>query len=140
MQALIRYGKIYLAFLLTIVIMCIINFLAQVFFIFIDVVSRFDSSSAFVLVLWLVTGVFTTIFTNAAAELFFEKKTITYPFIGKPVLVISIVAILIAIFLIIGYDWIEDPEDFSLLLSNGIVFISFFVGTGAMGFLQTKLD
>ncbi len=131
--------KIVLAFIMTTVIMCAINFIAQIVLIFTDIVSRMETSSALAIVLWMVTGVFAAIFTEAAAELFIDKKDITYRLIHTPVLVVYIIAIVLAVILMLQGEFMSDPSDFTLLLSNGFVFISYFFGTAGMAFIGRKL-
>jgi H+/Cl- antiporter ClcA len=135
----INHLKIILAFIITTFIMCVVNFIGQIVLIFIDVVSRMESSSALTIVLWIVTGVFAAIFTQATAEQFIAKKEITYRLVHWPILIISMVAIVIAVVLMIQGEFISDPADYTLLFSNGFTFISYFLGTGGFAFIGRKL-
>lgn len=136
----INHLKIILAFMITTFILCVVNFIVQIALIFIDVVSRMETSSALTIVLWIVTGVFGAIFTEATAELFIDKKEITYPLVHGPILIVSIAAIILAVVLMIQGEFISDPADFTLLFSNGFVFISYFLGTGGFAFIGRKLS
>jgi H+/Cl- antiporter ClcA len=120
--------------------MCVINFVAQIALIFLDIVSRMETSSALTIVLWIVTGVFGAIFTQATAELFLDKKEITYKLVNVPILGVSIVAISVAIIFMVQGEFMNDPSDFTLFFSNGFVFISYFLGTGGMALIAKKLD
>lgn len=136
----LNHLKIILAFMITTFILCVVNFIAQIALIFIDVVSRMETSSALTIVLWIVTGVFGAIFTGATAELFIDKKEITYRLVHEPILIVSIVAIILAAVLMIQGEFIADPADFTLLFSNGFVFISYFLGTGGFAFIGRRLS
>ncbi len=120
--------------------MSVLNFVAQVVLIFLDVISRWESSAALILVLWFVTGVFSALFTEATAALFMDKKEITYRLIHTPILIISIIAIMLAVVLMLRGEFIHDPSEFTLLFSNGFVFISYFLGTGGFAFIGRKMD
>ena len=103
-----------------------------------DVVSQFEASSMLTIMLWLVTGVFGAIFTEAAAGLFLDKKEITYPLIHTPVLTVSIVMIILAGVMMSLGEFVSDPSDFTLLFSNGFVFISYFLGAGGFAFIGRR--
>ncbi len=119
--------------------MCVVNFMAQIALIFMDVVSRLESSSALTLVLWFVTGVFGAIFTEAAAGMFIKKEDITYPLVHTPIFIASIVAVVLAVVLLLMGEFVVDNVEFTLLFSNGFVFLSYFLGTGGFSFIGRKL-
>lgn len=130
---------IVLSFIITTTVMCVVNFIAQIVFIFIDLVSRLDASSLYVIALWFVTGVFASVFTEAVASIFIEKEEITYPLLHTPILITSIIAIIVAIVLMLMGELESDHVEFTLLFSNGYVFISYFVGTGGFSWIGRKL-
>jgi hypothetical protein len=136
----VKHFYIVLSFIITTLIMGVVNFVAQVVLIFLDVISRWESSSALIIVLWIVTGVFSAIFTEATAALFLDKKEITYRLVHSPILIVSIVAIALAVVFMLQGEFIHDTSEFTLLLSNGFVFISYFLGTGGFAFIGRKLD
>jgi len=119
--------------------MCVVNFIAQIALIFMDVVSRLESSSALTLVLWFVTGVFGAIFTEATAGIFMKKEEITYPLVHYPILIVSILMIVLAVVLMLTGELEADNVEFTLLFSNGFVFLSYFLGTGGFSFIGTRL-
>lgn len=134
-----RYLKIVLAFIITTTAMCVVNFIAQVLLIFVDIISQWESSAALIIVLWIVTGVFAAIFTEATAALFMNKEEITYQVVHYPVLITSIVCIGLAIGVMLNGEFMSDPSEFTLLFSNGFVFLSYFFGSAAMSFIARKL-
>ncbi len=119
--------------------MCVVNFVAQIALIFMDVVSRLESSAALTQVLWFVTGVFGSIFTEATAGMFLKKEEITYHLVHYPILIISIVAIALAVVLMSMGEFVADPVEFTLIFSNGFVFLSYFLGAGGFSFIGRKL-
>ena len=120
-----------LSFLLVCIGVCIINFVLQIVGIFLDVFSRhYESSSAFIIVLWLVTGVFGAVFTFGVAEAFLGKSTYSSQFTAITVIVISLIAIVGAIILLSKGEFNHSPSEYSLILSNGYVFASYFLGCG----------
>lgn len=119
---------------------CIINYVLQIAFIFLDLVTRKSATSAYIIVLWIVTGVFGAVFTVSGADQFPGKGKISSGLTGNTILVVSLVAILFAIFMLSKGEFRHNPSEFSLLLSNGYVFISYFVGSGAMAAIARKLD
>jgi hypothetical protein len=135
-----NYLKIALAFVITTVLMCIANFITQIVLIFIDVVSRWESSSALTIVLWIVTGVFGAVFTQSTATLFLNEKTIKYRLTYTTVLIISLVCIAGTVVLMVHGEFMEDPRDYTLFFSNGFVFVSYFIGTGGFAWIGRKLD
>ncbi len=135
----IKYIKIVLAFLITTIIMGAVNFVAQIALLFMDLLSRWESSSALIVVLWIVTGVFASIFTEAVAGLFLNKKEITYRLIHYPVLVVYVIAIVMALVFMFQGHFISDIAEYTLLFSNGFVFISYFFGAAAMSFIGRNL-
>jgi glucan phosphoethanolaminetransferase (alkaline phosphatase superfamily) len=136
----LRYLKIILAFAITTAVMCVLNFVAQIVLIFIDIISRWESSSALTIVLWIVTGVFGAVFTGLTATLFLPEKEITYRLTYNPVMIVSIVAIALAVALMVHGDFIEDVDDFTLFFSNGFVFVSYFIGSGGFALIGRNLD
>lgn len=62
---------------------CVVNFLMQVAAIFLDVVTRLESSSAFIIALWFVTGVFTTVMTVGGMEGIAGKSHASFSFVGN---------------------------------------------------------
>lgn len=129
-----------IAFAAVTIIMCIANYLLQIAFIFLDVVTRLSSSSAFVIILWIVTGVFAAIFTSGAAEAFIGKKDFTYKVTGNTVIIIAAVAIVFSIVLLVNGQFRHNPSEFTLLFSNGYIFLSFFAGAGAMAAILRNID
>ncbi|MBS1507313.1 MAG: hypothetical protein JSS79_11765 [Bacteroidetes bacterium] len=132
--------KLFLSFVITTVVMCVVNFIAQIALIFIDAVSRWESSSALTVVLWIVTGVFGAVFTGLTATLFLPEKEITYRNTYNVVAVVSVIAITAAVALMLNGDFIEDADDFTLFFSNGIVFVSYFIGSGGFALVGRNLD
>jgi hypothetical protein len=141
MTPLKKNGYILLSFIITIVILCVVNYVFQIAVIFLDIISRrLNSSAAYVIVLWLVTGVFTTVFTEGVAEQLAGKEHSSYKNVGTVVLITSCLALVFSISLLLAGEFRHDPEEFSLLLSNGYVFTAFFAGTAAMALVFRKLD
>jgi hypothetical protein len=68
-----------------------------------------------------------------------EKKDISYQLVHYPVLMVSTAAIVMALVLMFQGEFIADPSEFTLLFSNGFVFISYFFGAAAMSFIGRKL-
>ena len=68
---------------------CVVNFVMQIGMIFLDVLTRLESSSGAILTLWFVTGVFTAVV--GVGEL--DKPPGNGRFGGTVVLVLSIVAV-----------------------------------------------
>lgn len=135
-----KIGWTFLAFALATVAVCIANFILQFVLIFVDIVSRMDSSSLMIIVLWLVTGVFGAVITVSLAEQFLGKALFTYKMTGITVTVVSAIAIAAAL-LLFGKNYFQrSASDFSLLFSNGYVFISYFAGAGIMGLILKNLD
>lgn len=127
-----KYLFIVLSFAIAMTAMCVANFIFQIVFIFLDIISRKQSSSLFVLVLWIVTGVFATVFTTGIMEQLTSKEQTSYAETGKIVLIISVIAVVAAILFLSAGQFKKDAEEFSLIFSNGYVLISFFAGAGAM--------
>lgn len=118
-------------FLLWLAAMCVVNFVAQVAMIFVDLLTRLDSSSAAILALWFVTGVFHTVFTVGDLE----QPPGNARFRALVVLVLSVVAVAASI-----AAWSfgcpgGDPLEFSLMFTNVWVVIAHFTGAGAMAFV-----
>jgi hypothetical protein len=135
----VKYFKIILSFIITTSIMCVVNFIAQIALIFMDVVSRLESSSALTLVLWFVTGVFGAIFTEATAGMFMKKEEITYSLVHYPILIISMMMIVLAVVLMLMGELEADNVEFTLIFSNGFVSLSYFLGAGGFSFIARKL-
>ncbi|HRF19547.1 MAG TPA: hypothetical protein PK977_15335, partial [Chitinophagaceae bacterium] len=67
-----------LAFILMTVAVCIVNYILQIIIIFMDVFSRrLEESVAYIIVLWLVTGIFGSVFTTGLAEHLVKKENFT---------------------------------------------------------------
>jgi hypothetical protein len=123
-----RVARVLVSFALAMLCLCVANFLAQIAMIFLDVLTRLDSSSAAILALWFVTGVFTTIF--AVGEL--DQPPGNGFFRATVVGVLAIVVLVIAIaFAATGHHG-GDPLEFSLMFTNVWVVIAHFLGAGAM--------
>lgn len=129
-----------LAFAAVMVATCILNFLLQLAFIFFDLISRRDASSAYIIALWVVTGVFTTVLAAGLAEQFLGKENFSYKQTGFIFIVISAAAAAFAVVLLAAGHFRHNPQEFSLIFSNGYVFLSFFIGAGAMALVMRKLD
>jgi len=130
-----------LAFLVITIAVCIANYILQIIIIFMDIFSRrIAESSAYVIVLWLVTGVFASVFTMDLAEHLVKKENFTYKFSGNAILLVSVLAIIPAIVIMSRGDFMYDPKEFSLLFSNGFVWVSYFTGAGAMAAILRNLD
>lgn len=135
-----RYLLATLSFAIATVVVGIANFVLQLVLIFTDVVTRMESSSVMVIVLWIVTGVFAAVFAVAAAEQLIGKQKDIYAMTGNVVLAVSLLAIAFAVFFLSRGLFRRDPKEFSLLFSNGYVFISYFAGAAAMALIMRKLD
>lgn len=135
-----KIAALLVSFVIATVAVCIANFVLQIILIFTDIVTRLESSSAMVIVLWIVTGVFGTVFTLAVAEQLSGKQKDIFAQAGNAVLVISLLAIAFSVFFLNRGLFRRDPKDFSLLFSNGYVFISYFAGAAAMALILRKLD
>ncbi len=109
------------SFAIATVVVCIANFILQI-------------------VLWIVTGVFGAVFTIGAAEQLAGKEREIDAQAGNVVLVVSLLAIAFAVFFLSRGLFRRDPKEFSLLFSNGYVFISYFAGAAAMSLILRKLD
>ena len=129
-----------LAFIVAIIAVSIVSYILQIAVIFLDIVSRLSSSSAFVIVLWIVTGVFGAVFAVSGAEQFLGKENFTHKLSGNTILIVSLLAITFAIVMLSKGEFKHNPSEFSLLLSNGYVFLSFFVGAGGMAAILRNLD
>lgn len=115
--------------------LCCVNFLAQIALIFVDLLSRLDSSSAAILALWFVTGVFTTVFALGDPDLSPDHAR----FGGNLLLAISLAAIGFAIAWATTLGPGGDPLEFSLMFTNAWVVIVFFAGSGAMAWVFRNL-
>ncbi len=135
-----KISIIILSFIGAIIGVSIANFLLQIAIIFLDVVTRFSSSSAYVIVLWIVTGVFAAVFAFGIAEHFVGKENFTHKFTGNTIIVVSLLAIAFAIIMLSNGEFKHNPSEFSLLLSNGYVFLSFFAGSAAMAAILKNVD
>jgi membrane protein YdbS with pleckstrin-like domain len=101
---------------------------------------RLEESVAYVIILWLVTGVFAAVFTIGLAEYFVKKENFTYKVSGNIILLVSLLAIIPVIMIMSRGDFMYNPKEFTLLLSNGYVWISYFVGAGTMAAVLRNLD
>ena len=130
-----------LAFFLSTAAVCIANYLLQIIIIFMDILSRrIAESSVYIIILWLVTGVFGAVFTTGLAEQLVKKESFTYRISGNTILTISVLAIIPAILIISKGGFMHDPKEFSLLLSNGYVWIAYFTGAGIAAAILRNLD
>ena len=130
-----------LAFIVMTIAVCIVNYILQIIIIFMDIFSRrLEESVAYVVVLWLVTGVFGSVFTTGLAEHLVKKESFTYKVSGNTILLISLLAIIPAILLMSRGDFMHNPKEFTLLLSNGYVWVAYFAGAGAMAAILRNLD
>jgi H+/Cl- antiporter ClcA len=129
-----------LCFIVAIIGVSIVNYVLQIAVIFLDIVSRLSASSAFVIVLWIVTGVFGAVFAVSGAEHFIGKANFTHKLSGNTVVVVSLLAIVFAVIMLSKGEFKHNPSEFSLLLSNGYIFLSFFAGSAAMGAILRNLD
>jgi hypothetical protein len=124
----LRVSRVLVSFALAMLCMCVVNFLAQIVMIFLDVLTRLDSSSAAILALWFVTGVFTTVF--AVGEL--DSPPGNGWFRATVIGALAIVALVIAIAFAATGQYGGDPLEFSLMFTNVWVVIAHFLGVGAM--------
>lgn len=130
-----------LAFILMTVAVCIVNYILQIIIIFMDIFSRrLEESVAYVIVLWLVTGIFGSVFTTGLAEHLVKKGNFAYKVSGNTILVISILAIIPAIVIMSKGHFMHNPKEFTLLLSNGYVWVAYFGGAGGMAAILRNLD
>ncbi|MBK8978642.1 MAG: hypothetical protein IPM29_22320 [Planctomycetes bacterium] len=107
---------------------CVVNFVAQIAMVFLDVLTRLESSSAAILALWFVTGVFTTVFTCGDLD----EPSGDGRFRATVVLWLSCVAVVASIVAAcLGWPG-GDPLEFSLLFTNVWVVIACFLGAGVM--------
>ncbi len=138
----LRKGIIFsgVSFLFSIVAVCIINYILQILVVFLDIITRLSSSTAFVIVLWIVTGVFAVVFAFSWVEAYTGKGNISYKLTGNTVMIISTVAMVMAIVLLLKGEFNHNPSEFSLLLSNGYIFLSFFAGSATMAAIMRNLD
>ncbi|MFZ9387023.1 MAG: hypothetical protein ACO25B_04015 [Chitinophagaceae bacterium] len=132
--------KYFFSFVLATVLVCIANFIIQILIIFADLVTRLESSSVMVIVLWIVTGVFGAVFCVGIGEHFVGLPADKYRQAGNTVLVVSLLAIAFAVFFLSRGLFRRDPKEFSLLLSNGYVFIAYFTGASGMALIMRNLD
>lgn len=136
MQFVRRILRVLLSFALTMAAACVANFVLQVAMVFLDVLTRLESSSAAILVLWFVTGVFTTVV--AVGDL--DVPPGNGRFGGTVVLGLAIAAIGASIVLAMNDCPGGDPLEFSLMFTNVWVVIAFFAGAGAMAFVLRLAD
>jgi hypothetical protein len=104
------------------------------------VVTRLESTSASMIALWLVTGVFTTVITAGVLEQLAGKREAGLPFVGRVSLAISVAAVVLTVVLMLSGHEGRDPMEFSLMFTNGWVVLAFFVGSGLMGAVVRTLD
>lgn len=129
-----------LAFLLGTVAVCFANFILQFVLIFVDIISRMEASSFMVIVLWLVTGVFGAVISVSVAEHLLGKPLFTYKESAITISVTAVIAIGLAILLFGKNYFNRSASDFSLLFSNGYVFIAYCTGAAGMGLILKNLD
>ncbi len=129
-----------ISFLVSIIFVCVANYLFQILVIFLDIVTRLSSSSAYIIVLWIVTGAFAAVFTISGVEYLIGKNHFSYKLTGNIILILSLLMISAATILLVNGHFKRNPSEFSLLLSNGYVFISFFSGAGIMAAILRNLD
>lgn len=129
-----------LCFIGAIIAVGIANYLLQIAFVFLDIITRLSSTSAYIIVLWIVTGVFGAVFAFSGAEYFLGKDNFSHKFTGNTIMVVSLIAIVFAVIMLSRGEFKGNPSEFSLLLSNGYVFLSFFAGSAAMAAILRNLD
>ena len=130
-----------LSFAMMTVVIGIVNYILQLIIIFMDLLSRrLQESNLYVIVLWLVTGVFAAVFTASLAEHLVKKENFTYKLTGNILLLLSVLAVVPAVIIMINGDFMHDPKEFTLLLSNGFVWVAYFTGAGAMAAILRNLD
>lgn len=126
-----RVVRVLASFALWMAGLCVVNFVAQVAMVFLDVLTRLDSSSLAILALWFVTGVFNTIFAVGELDHPPGKGRFGATVVGA----LAIVALVVAIVLATTGHRGGDPLEFSLMFTNVWVVIAFFTGAGAMAFV-----
>lgn len=103
------------------------NFLLQVGLVFVDVLTREDSSPFAIVALWLVTGVLSTVLT--VRELAQPARVRCE---ATVVLVASAIGFAAALVQLAG-DWPgRDPEEYAFVFESAWVTLAFFTGSGAM--------
>lgn len=127
-----RTLRVVLSFALTMVAACVVNFVLQLGMIFLDVLTRLDSSSGAILALWFVTGVFTTVIGIGE----WDRPPGNARFAGTVVLALSVVAVAVSVALAVTGSCGGDPLEFSLMFTNVWVVLAFFVGAGAMAWVM----
>ena len=115
--------------------LCCVNFVAQIALLFVDLLSRLDSSSAAILALWFVTGVFTTVLTVGDPDHTPDHSR----FSGNVLLGLALLAIALSIVWGATLGGGGDPLEFSLMFTNVWVVIAFFAGSGAMAWVFRQL-
>ena len=93
-----------------------------------------------VIVLWLVTGVFGAVISVSVAEHLLGKPLFTYKESAITISVTAVIAIGLAILLFGKNYFNRSASDFSLLFSNGYVFIAYCTGAAGMGLILKNLD
>jgi hypothetical protein len=131
----LRALRLLLRFALAMAALCCVNFLAQIALIFVDLLTRLESSSAAILALWFVTGVFTTVFALGDPD----RSPDHARFGGNLLLALSLAAIGLAVAWATALGPGGDPLEFSLMFTNTWVVIAFFAGSGAMAWVFRKL-
>lgn len=79
-------------------------------------------------------------FTVSGVEFFTGKNHFSYKLTGNIILILSLLMIFAAVILMVKGHFKRNPSGFSLLLSNGYVYISFFSGAGIMAAILRNLD
>lgn len=136
-----KIAWVLLAFLIAATGVCVANFILQIFFIFVVELTRLNSSGAYVFTLWLVTGVFCTVFTPGLYHEFVKKKlpdeNLNYSYACKISIFIGLIGMAVSIYQM-SAGRSRDLEEFSLIFSNPLVRLAFSIGAGALGYFLMK--
>jgi hypothetical protein len=123
------------AFLLTAVATCICNFIIQLLLDIIDALPLRKSNSGLAIgALWLVTGVFCTVFTIVTAEYFLKKENTSE---RQVMMVATIIFLMIFAYSLWGLFAGRGKSlmDYSFLFENPVAQCCFAVGGGAMSII-----
>ena len=129
-----------LALVMAIVITGILNFLLQLLIALIDPIMRISASGLYVVVLWIVTGIFCSVLTFSLAEPMLGKENADSKFIARVIIIISIIMIVFSLYLIYDQNMGLPVSEFSLLFSNPYILLSFFIGVAGMSFILRRLN
>jgi hypothetical protein len=135
-----RIGWILLAFFGSSILTTLANFVLQIVITFLDVVTRWEESSGSLLALWLVTGVFTTVFTTGMTERLGAVPGGDHRLSGSVCVGLSAAFICLYLYLIRYEGFGGWPLERFMIFEDGWVTIAFFTGAGAMGLVVRKLD